>query len=118
MKAAMARMRNNIRQSGRPDLGNDLPPWPSSAPDGAGAEPHARRHDASRVVVRQGGPGTPFTAGPFPRRSAREKTVMQLARIPLPRPLARLETEIATQERGRGRWATEAERLEATGRNS
>ena len=42
---------------------------------------------------------------------------MQLARNPLPRPLARLETEIATQERGRGRWATEAERLEAVGRN-
>jgi hypothetical protein len=42
---------------------------------------------------------------------------MQLARNPLPRPLARLETEIATQERGRGRWATEAERLEAAGRN-
>ena len=43
---------------------------------------------------------------------------MQLARNPLPRPLARLETEIATQERGRGRWATKAERLEAVGRNS
>ena len=42
---------------------------------------------------------------------------MQLARNPLPRPLARLETEIATQERGRGRWVTEAERLEAVGRN-
>jgi hypothetical protein len=43
---------------------------------------------------------------------------MQLARNPLPRPLARLEAEIATQERGRGRWATKAERLEAVGRNS
>ena len=90
----------------------------------AGAEPVTRRHDASGAIVRQGGPGTPFTAGPFPpsvregesRHAAREEPLAAPAAAALARPPR--DRDRATRERGRARWATPAERPEAAGRNS